>query len=420
VIAAAALKAPSIISNSNSEMGPPIMPASAYKKRPQTPNLKTTAAVNTPKTGGTTPRPRYPAPPRSDVGRSGASSPAMTRRSSVSSFASEVDRRLEPGSNIFGPSGLDPDTTDPRMIQAITQTMIGEFLWKYTRKTGPGREEMSENRHRRFFWVHPYTRTLYWSEKDPASAGRAQLKAKSVAIEAVQVVSDDNPYPPGLHRKSLVIITPGRTIKLTATTGQRHDTWFNALSYLLQRTGEEQSGNHADQGEATDDVHEFNPAYRSSSRQTTRSRTSSFFSRRTSSPHHTQVPTLRHPTTPSIKRAQSTEPGQEPPSGRMSSLSGMFRPSPNFRASFHSRRSRVGAQEAAEYQVPEENGSNYDITRTLASGSVLTNHIEGMENVRACCDGQLRVSFPSYSAANFLCRQTRRRALTPSYPQGPP
>ena len=33
--------------------------------------------------------------------------------------------------------------TDPRIIQAITQTMIGEFLWKYTRKAG--RSEMSED-----------------------------------------------------------------------------------------------------------------------------------------------------------------------------------------------------------------------------------------------------------------------------------
>src|SRR5262245_58239410 len=116
---------------------------------------------------------------------------------------------------------------------------------------------MSEKRHRRFFWVHPYTRTLYWSEQDPASAGRSELKAKSVAIESVQVVTDDNPFPPGLHRKSLVITTPGRTIKFTATTGQRHETWFNALSYLLLRTEESE-----EQKVATDEIqNEFNPGF---------------------------------------------------------------------------------------------------------------------------------------------------------------
>lgn len=150
------------------------------------------------------------------------------------------------------------------MIQAITQTMIGEYLWKYTRK--PGRTDMSNTRHRRYFWVHPYTKTLYWSDQDPQTAGRNELKAKSVAIHSVRVVSDDNPMPPGLHRKSLEVITPGRKIKFTAQTGQRHETWFNALSYLLlrgddamnQATGAYTAGGNEITNE---DVSEFNAGY---------------------------------------------------------------------------------------------------------------------------------------------------------------
>jgi hypothetical protein len=318
----------------------------------------------------------------------------MTHRSSITSFASELDRSFDVANPFQLQTGLDPNKTDPRMIQAITQTMIGEFLWKYTRKVG-GREGMSKDRHRRFFWVHPYTRTLYWSEQDPATAGRNQLKAKSVAIEAVQVVTDDNPFPPGLHRKSLVIITPGRTIKFTASTGQRHDTWFNALSYLLQRTGDE---NGVITEEQRDEISEFNPAARSLSRQTMRSRASSYLSHRTSSPfshhsspQHPKVPTLRHPASPS-KRAMSTEPPQE--SGRLSSLSGMFRPSSALRNSFSTRRSRTAAQESDAY-VPADNDSNYDLTQELATKHVqnaeqFAGHVEfGMENVRACCDGKL-------------------------------
>ena len=150
----------------------------------------------------------------------------------MSSFASELEHRFNIRDSEMMGYGMGSDT-DPRIIQAITQTLIGEYLWKYTRKAGRG--EMTKNRHRRFFWVHPYTRTLYWSEQDPATAGKAQLKAKSVQIEAVRVVQDDNPNPPGLHRKSLVVMTPGRDVKFTAATGQRHETWFNALSYLLLR-----------------------------------------------------------------------------------------------------------------------------------------------------------------------------------------
>lgn len=162
----------------------------------------------------------------------------MSRRSSVSSFASELDARFNiappnrSSQNLLGDGYDGGNATDPRMIQAITQTMIGEYLFKYVRKTGRG--EHSDNRHRRFFWIHPYTKTLYWSTHDP-SAGRNELKAKSVQIEAVRVVTDENPNPPGLHQKSIVVVTPGRSIKFTAPTSYRHETWFNALSYLLLR-----------------------------------------------------------------------------------------------------------------------------------------------------------------------------------------
>ncbi|KAK5950637.1 hypothetical protein OHC33_008303 [Knufia fluminis] len=222
-------------------MGPPIMPASAMR-RPKTPN----ESVRT----------------SSRVGQNGkrTAGSQMSRRSSVSSFASELDERfnIRPDQQATGPAFEAGPGTDPRMIQAITQTMIGEYLWKYTRKAGS--KEMSSTRHRRYFWVHPYTKTLYWSDQDPQTAGRTELKAKSVAIESVQVVSDDNPMPPGLHRKSLEVTTPGRKIKFTASTGQRHETWFNALSYLLHRGGEQNPSGMAASGgnEITnEDIAEF-------------------------------------------------------------------------------------------------------------------------------------------------------------------
>ncbi|RVX68143.1 hypothetical protein B0A52_08284 [Exophiala mesophila] len=227
-------------------MGPPAIPASAMR-RPKTPS----DSIRSPTREGNGPR-------TSNVSRfnRGTVASQTSRRSSVSSFASEIDVRFNmqpnatPGPHTFG--------TDPRIIQAITQTMIGEFLWKYTRKTG--RSEMSETRHRRYFWVHPYTRTLYWSDQDPQTAGRAELKAKSVLIESVEIVNDDNPMPPGLHRKSLEVVTPGRRVRFTASTGQRHETWYNALKYLLVR-GEDTNGEAytAGNNEITrDDVNEFN------------------------------------------------------------------------------------------------------------------------------------------------------------------
>ncbi|THH09224.1 hypothetical protein EW145_g2179 [Phellinidium pouzarii] len=124
-------------------------------------------------------------------------------------------------------------STDPAIIHSITQTMIGEFLYKYTRRNfGKGH---GERRHKRFFWVHPYTRTLYWSSADPGSTNVTEQSAKSAYIDSVRAVLDPNPMPPGLYQYSVVVSTPQREMKLTAPTKERHEIWLNALQYLLAR-----------------------------------------------------------------------------------------------------------------------------------------------------------------------------------------
>jgi len=76
-----------------------------------------------------------------------------------------------------GSANPTSQATEPAILHAITQTMIGEFLYKYTRRTiGKGH---GERRHKRFFWVHPYTRTLYWSDADPGSSNVSESSAKS-------------------------------------------------------------------------------------------------------------------------------------------------------------------------------------------------------------------------------------------------
>ena len=67
--------------------------------------------------------------------------------------------------------------TDPNIIHAITQTMIGEYLYKYTcRAIGKGH---AERRHQRFFWIHPYTKTIYWSSVGPGASTVHESNAKS-------------------------------------------------------------------------------------------------------------------------------------------------------------------------------------------------------------------------------------------------
>jgi hypothetical protein len=68
-------------------------------------------------------------------------------------------------------------TTDPNTINLITQTMIGDWMYKYTRKAVGG--GLSEKRHQRYFWIHPYTNTLYWSTSGPGGNGNGhEAKAK--------------------------------------------------------------------------------------------------------------------------------------------------------------------------------------------------------------------------------------------------
>ena len=74
-------------------------------------------------------------------------------------------------------NGTPGNSTDPAILHNITQTMIGDYLFKYTRNSLTG--NLSEKRHQRFFWIHPYTKTLYWGTLDPGSAKVNESKSKS-------------------------------------------------------------------------------------------------------------------------------------------------------------------------------------------------------------------------------------------------
>ncbi|KAF3353167.1 NADP-dependent alcohol dehydrogenase 7 [Verticillium dahliae VDG1] len=380
-----------------SVMGPPLWPASAMRgQRPQTPS---SVRPQSPASVKGTPTPKAIRTGAASHGTAIIHSPtkasARSRRSSVSSFASEIDTRFNIRANGLGvdATGFGPNT-DPRMIQAITQTMIGEYLWKYTRKAGRG--QMSENRHRRYFWVHPYTRTLYWSDRDPSTAGRADMKAKSVSIEAVRVVTDDNPMPPGLHRKSLIVVSPGRQIKFTCTTGSRHETWFNALSYLLLRTNDEgQTDAEEMAGHITQaDVDEFNPQVggmrpTASAAPSTRPRMapslSSYNSRttRNQSPAidmSMEVPRL----TPNHQKNATP---QRPSIGTLGRLSGYWKNSQVISGTFSSLRSRTASGQLGNsiYEASEVHDSAEDVREMIERQD---READRLENVRACCDGR--------------------------------
>jgi len=386
-------------------MPPPAWPASVLKNRPPTPSQRPTSGHST--RGTATPRAM-----RNARTQSPARLTARSRQSSVSSFVSEIDNRFN-----MRPGDLDPSTfgstSDSRMIQAITQTMIGEYLWKYTRKTGRG--EMSENRHRRYFWLHPYTRTLYWSDRDPSTAGRHELKAKSVPIEAVRVVTDDNPMPPGLHRKSLIVVAPGRSVKFTCTTGQRHETWFNALSYLLMRTNNEGQTDVEEVAHniTQEDVDEFNPQFGQRPANGNRPRApaslSSYNSRTTR--NHSPPPDMM--TIPTLTPSGRNTPSQ----AQRGTLSKFFRTSSSkISGNFGSLRSRAASgQNQSIYEASEVHDSAEDLREIIEQQD---RDADRLENVRACCDGKHDVRMLDHSSKRGRGSHTHAHPgpSTPSMP----
>ncbi|KAB5547068.1 PH domain-containing protein [Coniochaeta sp. 2T2.1] len=366
-------------------MGPPPLPASyrGRNQRPPTPKQGSVSGRITPtaRTGRVTPHGTaevYGQPPPS------RGNTQLSHKSSMSSFVSELDNRFDVhndmaiGANAFG----SRPPTDPRMIRAITQTMIGEYLWKYTRKTGRTGEH-SENRHRRYFWLHPYTRTLYWSEHDSGVGGRSENKAKSVLIQAVRVVADNNPMPPGLHNKSLLVISNNRIIKFTATTGQRHETWFNALSFILKKPGEDDEIEDNTNSITQEDVAEFNPSFGQRPANGTRAAPSitSFNSRSVrgmDSPAidmSMSIPTLNPQT---VTKQQSAN-GSQSRFSTLGKISGYW-------GSLRSRSvSRRPSLYEAEGAVDDVNGSAEDLRAMIEQQD---RESDRLENVRACCDGK--------------------------------
>lgn len=155
------------------------------------------------------------------------------------------------------------------VVDAIAQTMVGEWMFKYVRRrksfgvTDGNAEENSNDRHKRWVWLAPYERAILWSSKQPQSGSalmgksgrkrtllsvslseplssafrsrKADLSLSPVTIQSVLDVKDDNAPPKGasqIFNRSILILTPQRALKFTATTAERHYLWLTALSFL--------------------------------------------------------------------------------------------------------------------------------------------------------------------------------------------
>ncbi|KAJ5946779.1 hypothetical protein N7454_003618 [Penicillium verhagenii] len=169
-----------------------------------------------------------------------------SHRPAVPSMNWEQERRDSTG-------GVQPTS----VVDAIAQTMVGEWMFKYVRRrksfgmgeskdTWEGRnpDEVSANitnggvRHKRWVWLAPYEGSIMWSSKQPTS-GPALLgkTGRKFTIQSVLDVKDDNPMPKGTENtstfnRSILVLTPQRALKFTALTVERHYVWLTALSFL--------------------------------------------------------------------------------------------------------------------------------------------------------------------------------------------
>ncbi|THW58595.1 hypothetical protein D6D20_07113 [Aureobasidium pullulans] len=140
---------------------------------------------------------------------------------------------------------------DNVIVDAIAATMVGEWMWKYVRRRrsfGLGESRADQNdegatsgvRHKRWVWLSPYEHTVMWSSKQPNSGPALLGKAgRKLVIKSVLDVKDTTPlHKSASHEpifdRSILIITPERALKLTASNRERHYLWLTALSFLAQ------------------------------------------------------------------------------------------------------------------------------------------------------------------------------------------
>ncbi|KAL8798503.1 MAG: hypothetical protein Q9182_006610 [Xanthomendoza sp. 2 TL-2023] len=182
-----------------------------------------------------------------------------TPQHSVAGFDSQTPEKARPlsASNAAEP-GIESPSQTTNVVDAIAQTMVGEWLWKYVRKRKSfgmvesvqvefeeernSSEKSSGIRHKRWVWLAPYERAIIWSSKQPTSGSALLGKGgRKLTIQSVLDVRDDTPMPKNSGVKShfgrsILILTPQRALKFTAPSRERHNIWLTALSYLSHST----------------------------------------------------------------------------------------------------------------------------------------------------------------------------------------
>ncbi|ELR07307.1 hypothetical protein GMDG_02487 [Pseudogymnoascus destructans 20631-21] len=187
--------------------------------------------------------PQLPPMPHNEI-----TSPYMEHRDNRSSYGYSTHRKQPSNTtantvNTQQSAGSSVQATS--VVDAIAQTMVGEWMFKYVRRrksfgvpeSGALDSDASNGvRHKRWVWLAPYERAVMWSSRQPTSGPALMGKSgRKLTIQSVLDVKDDNAAPKGvnnLFNRSILILTPARALKFTATSRERHYIWLTALSFL--------------------------------------------------------------------------------------------------------------------------------------------------------------------------------------------
>ncbi|KAI0998076.1 hypothetical protein K3495_g10115 [Podosphaera aphanis] len=151
--------------------------------------------------------------------------------------------RYSPTPNSINQTVESASDSSTSVVSAIAQTMVGEWMFKYVRRrksigvpeASLDAESSNGVRHKRWVWLAPYERQVMWSTKQPTSGSALMGKSgRKLNIQSVLDVKDDNSPVKGvqLFNRSILILTPARALKFTATSMERHYIWLTALSFL--------------------------------------------------------------------------------------------------------------------------------------------------------------------------------------------
>ena len=86
--------------------------------------------------------------------------------------------------NITSPTADTTGSQSAGVVDAIAQTMVGEWMLKYVRRRkafnvpeNTGKDDNGNDRHKRWVWLAPYERAILWSSKQPSSGSALLGKA---------------------------------------------------------------------------------------------------------------------------------------------------------------------------------------------------------------------------------------------------